>query len=295
MSKKTTKNIDKKCPVPANKAGIGLRSAHISHVLKNAEKIAKKIGWLEVHSENYYAEGGTAISTLLEVRKNFPISLHSVGNALGSACGLDLNHLKKLKNLIEIVDPFLVSDHISWGMVDEKHLNDLLPLPYNKAALKVLSKNVSQMQDFLKREILVENPSTYLAFKNPEMSEFDLINQLCKTTGCKLLLDVNNIYVSSQNNSEFDPKEYLQKLDKNIVREIHLAGHSQSEIFDGKKHRTILIDTHNDLTCKEVWELYGIAIKRFGQIPTLIEWDQDFPEFKVLLDEAKRAGKFLQK
>ncbi len=285
MSKKTTNNI--------NKVGIGLRSTHISYVLKNAEKIAKKIGWLEVHSENYYAEGGAAISTLLAVRKNFPISLHSVGNALGSACGLDLNHLKKLKNLIEIIDPFLVSDHISWGRLDEKHLNDLLPLPYTKAALKVIATNVSKMQDFLKREILVENPSTYLAFKNPEMSEFDLINQLCKTTGCKLLLDVNNIFVSSQNNLEFDPKEYLQKLDKKIVKEIHLAGHSRSEIFDGKKYQTILIDTHDALTCKEVWELYAIAIKRFGQVSTLIEWDQDFPEFKVLLDEAKRAEKIL--
>jgi uncharacterized protein (UPF0276 family) len=288
------KNITKNDQIPTNKLGIGLRGVHIPYVLENAKKIAKKIGWLEVHSENYYAKGGGAISTLLEIRKDFPISLHCVGNALGSASGLDLDHLQKLKNLIEIVNPFLVSDHISWGMVDKKHLNDLLPLPYNKAAFLVLLENISRMQDFLKREILIENPSTYLAFKNPEMTEFDLINQLCKTTGCKLLLDVNNIFVSSKNNSEFDPKKYLQKLNKKIVKEIHLAGHSESEIFDGKKYKKILIDTHNDLTCKEVWELYSIAIKRFGQIPTLIEWDQDFPKFSVLLDEAKRAEKFLK-
>lgn len=278
-----------------NKIGLGLRSPYISYVIKNAKEVGKKVGWLEVHSENYYADGGASINTLLEVRKNFPLSLHSVGNAPGSASGLDLDHLKKLKNLIKIIDPFLVSDHISWGMVDEKHLNDLLPLPYTKAAFKVLEKNISQMQNFLGREILVENPSTYLAFKNQEMSEFDFINELCKTTGCKLLLDVNNVFVSAQNNSEFDAKEYLQKINKKIVREIHLAGHSQSKIFDGKNHKKILIDTHNDVACNEVWELYSIAIERLGKIPTLIEWDQDFPEFKVLLSEAKKAKNILEK
>ena len=276
---------------PATHIGLGLRGPYISHIIKNHQTISKKIGWFEVHSENYYADGGATIRALLDVRKNFPISLHSVGNALGSASGLDLNHLEKLKKLIEICDPFLVSDHISWGMVDKKHLNDLLPLPYTEAAFAVLAKNISVMQDFLKREILVENPSTYLAFKNPEFKEFEFINKLCAKTGCKLLLDVNNIYVSSQNNSEFDAHEYLQKLDKKIVKEIHLAGHSKSEIFDGKKHKEILIDTHNDLVCDEVWKLYAQASTRFGKIPTLLEWDQDFPEFKVLLDEAKKAEK----
>lgn len=280
-------------PVPANKAGIGLRAPHSTHITENAEKIKKEVGWFEVHSENYYAKNNLHIQTLIAVRKNFPISFHCVGNSLGSASGLDLKHLKKLKELIKIIDPFLVSDHISWGKIGEMHLNDLLPLPYTKAALKVIQNNVNQMQDFLGREILVENPSTYLAFKKCEMSEDQFINDLCKSTSCSLLLDVNNIFVSSSNNKEFDPKKYLKNLDKNIVKEIHLAGHSESEIFDGKKKKKILIDTHNDLVRSEVWELYEQAIFRFGQVPTLIEWDQDIPPFKTLLDEAKRAKKIL--
>ena len=288
------KNTSAKFPSPANLFGVGLRSPHISQVVKNPQKILKKIGWLEVHSENYYNLGSASFKALLEIRKNFPISLHCVGNSLGSAQKIDLEHLKKLKELIKIIDPFLISDHISWGMVDEKHLNDLLPLPYTKQALAAISKNVEMMQDFLGKEILVENPSAYLAFKNQEMDEAEFVNLLTKKTGCGLLLDVNNIFVSAQNNQGFKPDQYLQKLNKKIVKEIHLAGHSKSTIFDGKIHKEILIDTHNDLVCDEVWKIYEMAIKRFGNVPSLIEWDQDIPEFEVLLDEAKKAKKFLQ-
>lgn len=295
MLKKTEKSIAKKNPTPAIAVGVGLRSPHIGHVLNNAKKIAKKIGWFEVHSENYYDLESCSLQNLIEVRKDFSISLHSVGNSLGSTNSLDLQHLEKLKKLAEIIDPFLISDHISWGMIDGKHLNDLLPLPYTKAALKAIEKNVSQMQDFLKRQILVENPSTYLTFKNQEMDEAEFINSLTKKTGCGLLLDVNNIFVSAQNNQSFKPDEYLAKLDKKIVKEIHLAGHSQTEIFDGKTYKKILIDTHNDLVRKEVWEIYKSAIKKFGKVPSLIEWDQDFPEFDVLLSEAKKAQNFMQK
>ncbi|MBU6339033.1 MAG: DUF692 domain-containing protein [Rickettsiales bacterium] len=274
-----------------NKIGIGLRSPHIKQII--TEK--PKIGWFEVHSENYYAKGGPAIKSLLEIRKDYPISLHSVGNSLGSSQKLDMAHLKSLKELIKIIDPFLVSDHISWGMVDGKNFNDLLPLPYNKESLKSICKNISLMQDFLQREILVENPSTYLSFINDEMDEADFVNEVTRTTGCKLLLDVNNIFVSSKNDKKFSPQKYLEKIDKKSVKEIHLAGHSKSKIFDGKKHQEILIDTHNDLVCDEVWEIYKMAIKKFGQILTLIEWDQDIPELKVLLDEAKKARKILTK
>lgn len=282
-----------KSPTSSNFVGVGLRSPHLPYILKNHQKISQKIGWFEVHSENYYASDSAFVDTLLEVRKNFPISLHSVGNSLGSAQTLDLNHLEKLKNLIEIIDPFLVSDHISWGLIDGKHLNDLLPMPYSKGSLEALSSNISIMQDFLKREILIENPSAYLAFSNCEMSEADFINRVAKKTGCKLLLDVNNIYVSSQNNAQFDPIEYLNQIDKKIVKEIHLAGHQKTKIFDGKKHQQILIDTHNDLVCKEVWELYKYAIKKLGKIPTLMEWDQDIPEFKVFVSEAQKAKKIM--
>jgi uncharacterized protein (UPF0276 family) len=288
-----SQKLSKALPIPANKAGIGLRAPHIDYIVKNSAKIKKEVGWLEVHSENYYSKSNPSINSLIEIRKDFPISLHSVGNSLGSASGLDLKHLKKLKELVKIIDPFLVSDHISWGKVGEMHLNDLLPLPYTKAALKVIQNNVDQMQNFLGREILIENPSTYLSFKECEMSEFEFINEACKSTGCKLLLDVNNIFVSGSNNKEFNTKKYLAEIDKSIVAEIHLAGHSKKEIFDGKKNKQVLIDTHNDTVCKEVWELYEIAIKRFGEIPTLIEWDQDIPEFQVLLDEAGRAQNIL--
>jgi uncharacterized protein len=282
-----------KTPTPANLAGVGLRSTHISHLLTNHKKISKKIGWLEVHSENYHDLLGPAFQKLLAVRKNFPISLHSVGNSLGSAQKIDLDHLKKLKNLVQIIEPFLISDHLSWGKIDQNHLNDLLPLPYTKESLKAIGDNISLMQDFLGREILIENPSAYLSFKNQEFGEAEFINELTKKTGCALLLDVNNIFVSSQNCAAFDAKAYLKKINKKIVKEIHLAGHSKSQIFDGKKHQPILIDTHNSLVCDEVWQLYKIAIARFGATPSLIEWDQDLPEFSTLLAEAAKATKIL--
>jgi len=287
--------LSRKLSIPANTAGIGLRSPHISHVLKNSKKISKKIGWFEIHSENYYALESGGFQNLLEIRKDFPISLHSVGNSLGSASSLDLSHLQKLKNLVEKIDPFLISDHISWGRINKNHLNDLLPLPYNKEALKAICRNISQMQDFLKREIIIENPSAYLAFKEQEMDEAEFINAVTKKTGCGLLLDVNNIFVSSQNCAQFDPKAYLKKLDKEIVKEIHLAGHFKSKILDGKKYKKILIDTHNDLVCDEVWEIYKMAAQEFKKVPFLIEWDQDFPEFEVLLAEAKKAELILKK
>jgi len=282
-----------KAQEPTNKVGLGLRVPHIDYILKNHQKISQKVGWFEVHSENYYALGGQTLKTLLKIREYFPISLHSVGNSLGSAQKIDKNHLKTLKELIDITEPFLVSDHISWGMVDKNHLNDLLPMPYNQESLKAICQNVSIMQDVLKREILIENPSSYLTFNNSEMTEFDFINSIAKSTSCKLLLDVNNIFVSSKNNSSFDALQYLKKIDKKIVKEIHLAGHSINQIFDGKNYKEILIDTHNNLVRKEVWSLYNAAIERFGQAHSLIEWDQDIPEFKVLLEEASRAKKIL--
>lgn len=276
-------------PIPEKKVGIGLRSSHISRVLKNHKKISKKIGWFEVHSENYYQFESSSLAALKKVRENFPISLHSVGNSLGSAKKPDLKHLRKLKKLIEIIDPFLVSDHISWGYVGAQHLNDLLPLPYNQETLDLLTRNIEITQNFLGREILVENPSTYLSFKKQEFSEAEFVNKLCKKAGCFLLLDVNNIFVSSQNNQDFAPDNYLQEIEQKFVKEIHLAGHSKSEISDGKKQKEILIDTHNNLVCKEVWQLYKIAKNRFKNTPALIEWDQDIPPFTTLLAEAKRA------
>lgn len=283
-----------KTPTPTNLVGVGLRSPHVSHILTNHKKISKKIGWLEVHSENYHDVSSDAFRNLVTVRKNFPISLHSVGNSLGSAQKLDLVHLKKLKNLADAIEPFLISDHISWGRIDGNHLNDLLPLPYTQEALCIICDNIFLMQDFLGREILIENPSAYLSFRNQEMDEAEFINEVTKQTGCGLLLDVNNIFVSSQNCATFEPTAYLKKLNKKIVKEIHLAGHSKSQIFDGKKYQEILIDTHNDVVCDEVWEIYKLAVNKFGTIHSLVEWDQDLPRFEVLLNEASKAQKILR-
>ncbi len=284
----------KKVPTPTNLVGVGLRSPYISHIIKNSAQISKKIGWFEVHSENYYAENSSAVQNLLKIRSHFPVSLHCVGNSLGSAQRIDLLHLQKLKNLVDQVQPFLISDHISWGKIGDQHLNDLLPLCYTKESLTAICDNIDLMQNFLKHQILVENPSSYLAFTTQEMDEADFINQIAKKTGCGLLLDVNNIFVSSKNCQQFKSMDYISKINPEIVQEIHLAGHSISQIFDGKNYQEVLIDTHNNLVRDEVWEIYKAALQHFGKTPSLIEWDQDFPEFKVLLNEAKKAERILQ-
>ncbi len=272
-------------PTPINSVGVGLRHPHHQYILKNKPQIA----WLEVHSENFFSKGGSALNFIKKVRQNYPLSLHGVGLSLGSATKIDKKHLQNLKNLISITDPFLVSDHISWSNVDDIVLNDLLPIPYTKESLKILCDNISQTQDFLKREILVENPSTYLSFINSQIPEDEFINQAAKITGCKILLDINNIYVSSQNNN-FNAKKYIKNINPEIVGEMHLAGHSIRKI--GKQK--ILVDTHDNVVCDQVWDLYKIAVQKFKTAPTLIEWDQDIPKFSVLIGEAKKAEKIIR-
>lgn len=274
-------------PTPDVLTGVGFRSFHKNHILKNKKEIAKNIGWFEVHSENYFCLSAPNIKILEKIRQDFPISLHCVGLSLGSKEKVDLNHLKDLKNLINFIEPFLVSDHISWSKIDGKFYNDLLPIPYNKESKQALCDNIKITQDFLQRQILVENPSSYLSFNISEIAEVDFINEVADESGCKILFDINNIFVSSQNNKNFDPQNYIKNLQKEIVGEIHLAGHSKKETDDGE----ILVDTHNNLVCKEVWDLFTIAAKKFNNIPVLIEWDQDFPKFEVLEDEVKRAKK----
>lgn len=272
-------------PIPINSVGIGLRSIHHKFVLENKPAVS----WFEVHSENFFSKGGASLNFIKKIRQNYPLSLHGVGLSLGSAVKVSKKHLQSLKNLISITDPFLVSDHISWSSTNDKVLNDLLPIPYTKESLKVLCDNISQTQDFLKREILVENPSTYLSFINSQIPEDEFINQVSKVSGCKILLDINNIYISSQNNN-FDAKEYLKNINSQIVGEMHLAGHSIRK-FGSEK---ILVDTHNNFVCNPVWDLYKIATKKFKNSPTLIEWDQDIPEFKVLMSEAKKADNIIK-
>lgn len=267
--------------------GIGLRYPHLKQFV--SEK--PDIGWVEVHSENYYSLGGIDFDCLVEVREDYPVSLHGIGMSLGSHDGIDENHLAKVIGLVNVIDPFLVSDHLSWNSVSEKFLPDLLPTPFNNEALEVFMRNISIVQEKLGRELLLENPSTYFEFTESTMSEYEFLNILTKKTGAKVILDINNIYISGLNNG-WSPVEYIENIDPSIVKEIHLSGHFIKELPNNKK---LYIDSHSDYVCDEVWKLYGYAIKRFGCIPTLVEWDVDIPELSVLLSESKKAKEYLDK
>lgn len=267
-----------------NLIGIGLRHPHYKQVLQDQPDI----GWLEVHSENFFHSAGPSIDFITSVRKKYPISLHGIGLSLGSADGLNQEHLAKLKGLVDRLDPFLVSEHLSWGYLDGIYIPDLLPVPYNQESFDVFAKNITTTQEFLGREILIENPSTYIEYKASKQHEVDFMTSLCAATGAKLLLDINNVSVSCFNHG-WDVKEYINAIPIGLVKEIHLAGHSSEEIAPGKILR---IDTHDRNVCPEVWDLYGHAISRFGLIPTLIEWDSKIPNLEFLLKEASKIAEY---
>lgn len=268
-------------------AGIGLRHPHVAAFL---EEPKPKIAWLEVHSENYLSPGGPRVRALDAIRRDYPISFHGVGLSLGSAEGLDEAHLQRLKAAFDRFQPAMISEHLSWSVTDGTYLNDLLPLPYTQESLAVLCRNIARAQDFFGRRILVENPSSYLAFAISEMSEWDFLAELAERTGCGLLLDVNNVYVSAVNHG-FDAKAYLAALPAEAVGEIHLAGHLRHQIRD----QVVLIDDHGDKVTDAVWALYGEALKRVGPKPTLIEWEAKIPTLDVLLAEAVKAQRLLAK
>ncbi len=260
--------------------GVGLRAPHYSYILENKPSIS----WFEAISENYMGlasgSGGKPIHILEKIRSHYPVVLHGVSLSVGSADKLNLNYLARLKALIERVEPLWVSDHLCWTGVNGENLHDLLPLPYSEEVLKHLTYKILQVQDFLKRPLIFENVSAYLSFEHSEMTEWDFLNEIAKRTNCGLLIDVNNIYVSSINQN-FDPITYLKAIPKESVRQIHLAGHSKSG--------DCLIDTHDGPVTDKVWDLYSIATKLYGKIPTLIEWDDKIPEFSILKAEAERA------
>ncbi len=265
--------------VVSENVGVGLRKPHYRIISETRPDLQ----FLEVHSENYFGFG-PEVDLLKEIAKIYPISLHGVGLSLGSADGIQLNHLKLLKRLVEIIKPPYVSDHISWSLTGNAHLNDLLPLPYNEESLAVICDNINRTQDFLGRQIFVENPSTYMSFKD-DMPEQEFIVKIVERCECKVLLDINNIYVNSKNHN-FDAYNYISSFSQDSVGEIHLAGHSVQNI-EGKEIR---IDTHDSLILEDVWNLYEFAIMHLGNKPTLIEWDQNIPEFEVLYSEAKKAA-----
>jgi uncharacterized protein (UPF0276 family) len=270
-------------PIPA-RAGIGLRAPHYRDVLEQRPAI----GWFEVHSENYFGDGGAPLHYLDKIREHYPLSLHGVGLSLGSADELDYSHLQKLRTLIARAQPGLVSEHLCWCSIGDIYLNDLLPLPYTQEALRHVAARIGQVQDFLGREILIENVSSYLQYKHSTIPEWEFLAEVAARSGCGILLDINNIYVSAVNH-DFDALRYLRHTPAAAVKEMHLAGFSVNRFEDGE----ILIDTHGARVAQPVWTLYREAVRRFGAVPTLIEWDTDIPPLAVLVEEMRSADAIL--
>jgi uncharacterized protein (UPF0276 family) len=266
-------------------SGIGLRSPHHAEFLERRPPL----GWVEVHSENFFARGGIQRDVLAEVRAHYPLSLHGVGLSIGSTDPLNRSHLAQLARLERDFNPILVSEHLAWGSVDGRYMNDLLPLPYTAEALRHTAARVSAVQDVLGRQILIENVSSYLEFKGSEMAEWEFLAALAAESGCAILFDVNNLYVNAINHG-FDPCVYLNSIPPHAVREIHLAGHGVERLGT----RELLIDTHAAPVCSAVWQLYGAALERFGPVRTLIEWDANLPALDVLIAEAGKIEQALQ-
>lgn len=271
-------------PIPAG-AGVGLRAAHHEALL--AERPA--VGWLEVHTENYFHEGGAHLRALERAREHYPLSLHGVGLGLGSAGALEREHLARLRAAVRRFEPALVSEHACWGHFGGEHFNDLLPLPYTEEALEHLARRIAQVQDFLGRQILIENVSGYVAFRCSHLSEGEFLAGLVERCGCALLLDVNNLYVN-QLNLGADAAACMAALPRAAVREIHLAGHRRT----AHGGREVLIDDHGSAVAAAVWDLYEHALARFGAVPTLIEWDTNLPALGALVAEAQCAQRRME-
>lgn len=265
--------------------GIGLRAPHFSAFLDQKPKVA----WIEVHSENYLGEGGKPLRHLLHIREDYPVSLHGVNLSIGSADDLNWQYLQKLKQLIERVEPCLVSDHLAFTSINGQYFHDLLPLPYTKEALNHIVSRVNEVQNYLQRQILIENISSYIQYESSEYTEWGFLKEVVTQSGCGLLLDVNNIYVNAMN-FNFSPETYLQNIPNKLVQEIHLGGFSTLQIAD----KEILVDTHSKPIMPAVWDLYKRAIQQFGAVPTIIEWDQDLPSLETLELEAYRAEKIIR-
>jgi len=261
-------------------AGIGLRAPHVEQVLAEQPPMQ----WFEVHSENYFAEGGSALAALTRIRADYPLSLHGVGTSIGSTDPLDFDHLAKLKRLVARIEPACVSEHLCWSGVGARHFNDLLPLPFTEEALAHVCARVGAVQDYLGRAILIENVSSYYVFAESTLDEYEFVAAVAARSGCRLLVDVNNIYVNACNHG-IDALAYLDAIAPASVAEIHLAGFEEA--------RRYLIDSHGAPVATEVWTLYRAALTRFGPVPTLIEWDTNIPPLARLQSEAAIAQRYL--
>ncbi len=264
------------------KAGVGLKSQHYRSIIETSPDM----GFFEVHAENYMGDGGPPHRYLTAIRERYPISLHGVGLSIGADKPLDPDHLSRLKELLKRYEPGLFSEHLAWSTHDTSFLNDLLPLPYTAETLACVTEHINQVQEVLGRQMLLENPTTYLAFAASTYSETDFIAEVARRTGCGLLFDVNNVHIASIN-QEWNPFDYVDSYPLVHVQEIHLAGFTKEA---DEKGRPLLIDTHNRPVDDLVWTLYEHVIKRIGPIPTLIEWDADVPSWAELQSEAERAN-----
>ena len=262
-------------------AGVGLRSVHVAEVIATRPTVP----WFEVHAENYVAPGGPAVRALERIRESYPVAVHAVGLSLGSADPLDARHLRRLRALVDRIQPVLVSDHLSWSTLGGVYVNHLLPLPYTAETLHLVCDHVAQAQNALGQRLLVENPSSYLSFRESPIPEPAFLAEVARRTGCGLLCDVNNIHVTGVNLG-LDPIAYVDALPTGAIEEFHLAGHSVNDA-DGV---TVLIDDHGARVAPEVWALYDYALSRSGPRPSLVEWDSEIPALSVLLEEARHAG-----
>lgn len=267
-------------PIPP-RAGVGLKPEHYRDILD----ASPDIGWFEIHAENYMGEGGLPHAYLTAVRERYPLSLHGVGLSIGGAGPLDREHLSRLRALNDRYAPGLFSEHLAWSSHDTVYLNDLLPLPYTDKTLDRVCSHIDEVQATLQRQMLLENPSTYVVFAETSMSEVEFLCEIVRRTGCGLLLDVNNVFVQATNHG-FNARAYLDSFPAEHVGEIHLGGHAEDKDEDGS---ALLIDDHGREVADPVWALYAHALRCTGPVPTLIEWDNDVPEWPALFAEAKRA------
>jgi uncharacterized protein (UPF0276 family) len=256
--------------------GVGLRRPHHSWILENHPRI----DWFEVISENFMVHGGRPLEVLEGIRERYPIVMHGVSLSIGSADPLNRDYLRQLAALARRFQPAWLSDHLCWTGVGGRNLHDLLPLPYTEETVKHVADRIRQVQDILGRRIVMENVSSYMSFGESRLSEWEFLGAVAEMADCGILLDINNIYVSAFNH-RFDAERYIEAIDPQRVVQFHLAGHSD--------HGKYLLDTHDHAVCDGVWKLYRNAVRRFGMVPTLIEWDDNIPEFPVLAEAADQA------
>jgi hypothetical protein len=266
--------------------GVGYKAQHFKDILDDSGPVA----WLEIHAENYMGDGGRPLAQLRHLAERFAFSVHGVGLSIGGEGPLDRGHLARLKHLCDWLNPASFSEHLAWSSHDESFLNDLLPLPYTAATVARVSDHIDHVQEVLGRRMLLENPSSYLAFQGAEMGEVDFLREVARRTGCGLLLDVNNVFVSATNLG-FDASGYLADFPVELVGEVHLGGHFADVDDHGAP---LLIDSHSAEVVDPVWQLYAGLIARAGPLPTLIEWDNDVPDWPVLAAEAARAARILE-